>query len=74
MYDSARWRSLRRRLLDKWRAEHGPTCPGDEHHAEHVSFDLTLDHVVPLERGGAPYDERNLRVLCRSFNASKRDR
>lgn len=32
--------------------------------------EITLDHVVPLERGG-PHTEGNLRVACRSCNASK---
>lgn len=33
--------------------------------------DLTVDHIVPLEHGGAPYDLDNLRVICRSENSTK---
>ena len=32
--------------------------------------DLTLDHVVPLARGGA-HSEENLAVACRACNSSK---
>ncbi|MHB8398591.1 MAG: HNH endonuclease [Candidatus Limnocylindrales bacterium] len=36
-----------------------------------MSWDLTVDHVIPIERGGAPFDERNTEVLCRGCNARK---
>lgn len=29
----------------------------------------TVDHIVPLKYGGAPYDQANLRVSCLSCNA-----
>lgn len=35
-----------------------------------TGLDLTLDHVVPLARGGA-HTEANLRVACRSCNSRK---
>ncbi len=35
--------------------------------------DLTLDHVIPLVRGGS-HTADNLRVACRSCNSSKRTR
>jgi 5-methylcytosine-specific restriction endonuclease McrA len=36
------------------------------------TMDLTIDHIVPLSRGGA--DElSNLRFLCRKYNSSKGD-
>lgn len=35
--------------------------------------DLTIDHIVPLSRGGTD-DLDNLRLLCRSCNSSKGDR
>jgi 5-methylcytosine-specific restriction endonuclease McrA len=35
--------------------------------------DLTLDHIIPISRGGTNALE-NLRCLCRRCNSSKRDR
>lgn len=56
----------RRRLLGVWRAQ-GRTCtycggPGE-----------TVDHVVPLGRGGDNY-EGNLAPACRACNSAKKDR
>ncbi|KAA3641923.1 MAG: HNH endonuclease, partial [Armatimonadetes bacterium] len=36
-----------------------------------ATTDLTVDHIVPLEKGGAAYDPRNLQTLCRSCNSAK---
>jgi len=33
--------------------------------------DLTVDHVVPVAAGGAPFDIGNTAVLCRSCNSTK---
>jgi len=68
-----RYISLRKRIRDKWFIEHGPWCPGYRRPG-HVSFDLQVDHIVPLARGGPLLDERNLQVLCRSCNGTKGDR
>jgi hypothetical protein len=38
-----------------------------------TGYDMTLDHVVPLARGGT-HTPGNLRVACRSCNCRKRDR
>ena len=29
------------------------------------------DHVVPLSKGGAPYDEKNCQILCRTCHIAK---
>ncbi len=34
----------------------------------------SLDHVVPLEAGGAPFDRTNLRPACFGCNSAKGDR
>lgn len=34
----------------------------------------TVDHVVPLIRGGRPFDPSNLIAACRHCNTSKADR
>lgn len=36
--------------------------------------DLTVDHRVPISRGGAVYAIKNLAVLCRQCNARKGNR
>ena len=33
--------------------------------------ELQVDHIVPLSVGGAPFDLRNLRVLCRRCNLAR---
>ena len=30
-----------------------------------------VDHIVPLENGGPPYDPENLQVLCRDCHKAK---
>jgi 5-methylcytosine-specific restriction protein A len=70
VYDDTRWRRLRIRVLREWRLEHGPYCPG-WNVEPHVAWDLTLDHIVPIERGGAPFDRRNIQPLCRACNTRK---
>ena len=32
---------------------------------------LEADHVVPLDKGGAPYDPENLQALCRGCHIQK---
>jgi hypothetical protein len=50
--------------------QHGYVCPGDgPEHPAHPTRDLTLDHVLALINGGAPFDPANTRVLCRSRNS-----
>ena len=57
-------------MLRAWRGEHGNWCPGYQRPA-HPASDLTVDHVVPLAAGGAPFDIANTAVLCRSCNSTK---
>jgi 5-methylcytosine-specific restriction endonuclease McrA len=57
-------------VLRAWRGEHGDWCPGYQRPA-HPAADLTVDHVVPLAAGGAPFDVGNTAVLCRSCNSTK---
>lgn len=59
------WRK-RRPLLDKWRSQ-GRGCAYCDGAAE------TIDHVIPLARGGTNY-EGNLVPCCLSCNADKRER
>ncbi len=57
-------------MLRAWRGEHGDWCPGYRRPA-HAARDLTVDHVVPLAAGGAPFDIGNTAVLRPSCNSTK---
>ena len=51
--------------------QHGYVCPGDgSEQPAHPTRDLTLDHVLALIDGGAPFDPANTRMLCRSRNSA----
>jgi len=71
IYNTYLWRRIRARVLREWRRLYGPWCPGWGT-ASHVSHDLTVDHIVAVSDGGAPYDRANLTVLCRGCNTRKR--
>ena len=57
------WARVRRRVLrrDNYRCR---SCGRPAGRAE-------VDHIVPMERGGAPLDENNLQTLCRSCHIAK---
>jgi 5-methylcytosine-specific restriction protein A len=65
------YRVLARQVLSEYRASNGERCPGWQV-PPHGSADLTVDHVIPLARGGT-HDRSNLAVLCRRCNSRKRD-
>jgi 5-methylcytosine-specific restriction protein A len=62
VYKDPRWADLRRQVL----AEH-PVCqtPGCRAKSKAV------DHIVPLRRGGAPFDRGNVQALCWSCHSRK---
>ncbi len=70
LYSTRSWQRLSARVLRAWRGEHGDWCPGYQR-ATHQASDLTVDHVVPLAAGGAPFAIDNTAVLCRSCNSTK---
>ena len=74
VYDDPRWVRLSKRRIAAHVREHGWVCPGlpELGHEPHLTTDLTLDHRVPVTLGGAPFDEANTQVLCRSVNTAKR--
>lgn len=73
VYDDPRWKALRASEIKAHVGRFGWTCPGalELGHEPHASTDLSLDHVKPLSRGGAPFDRRNTRVLCGPWNSRK---
>jgi 5-methylcytosine-specific restriction protein A len=70
LYSTRAWQRLSARVLRAWRGQHGNWCPAYQRDA-HPASDLTVDHVVPLAAGGAPFDIANCAVLCRSCNSTK---
>lgn len=59
-------------MLAEHRRNVGPWCPGlPPDHDAHPSFDLTVDHVVSLVDGGAPFERANARILCRQANSAR---
>ena len=52
--DRRKWQAVRLRVLDAagWRCS---VCG---------KYSNEVDHLTPLDRGGAPYDETNLQALC----------
>ena len=60
--DRKRWELLRRRIFerDNWRCVECGRAGR-----------LECDHVIPLAKGGAPYDRNNLQSLCRNCHIQK---
>lgn len=67
LYDRQQWKRVRANQLER-----EPTCrmcrqegapiPRPAHH---------VDHITPLEKGGAPFDRNNLQSLCHSHHSEK---
>lgn len=64
-YRSAAWRKLRLVKL-----EQQPLCEECLKHDRHTPAQM-VDHIVPINRGGAPLDLQNLQSLCNSCHNSK---
>ena len=62
--DRSRWRRVRQAVLERndWRCERCPATAAEVH------------HVIPVARGGAMYDPRNLESLCRTCHLESHDR
>lgn len=62
IYNSVRWRKLRR-----WHLRRQPTCqaPGC------TKFATEVDHITPISAGGLPFDDANLQSLCTPHHARK---
>ena len=70
-YDSPGYRRLRKSVMRQWLQEHGPLCPGWQR-PPHQAYDLTVDHIIPVARGGQTA-RSNLQVLCSTCNSAKGD-
>ena len=65
-YNSAPWR----KLAKAYKAQH-PLCVN---HATCRGVVHTVDHITPINEGGAMYDMDNLQGLCVKCNAKKTGR
>jgi len=64
---TADWKRVRAEVIE----ERGAICT----YCDRNCFDdPTVDHIVPVTRGGALLDKNNLAVSCRACNASKGNR
>jgi 5-methylcytosine-specific restriction endonuclease McrA len=66
IYNDPRWAPLRLRVLREDMGVcqvRGPRCRGTA---------TTVDHIEPLERGGAPFDRANVRAACTTCNYGRR--
>ena len=59
VYHSKRWQVVRKMYI-----ESHPVCEDCLKHRQFTPAE-EVHHIVPLADGGAPYDESNLRSLCR---------
>ena len=59
--DTRRWARVRLQVLDRdeWRCR---ICG---------AYGNECDHIVPLHKGGAPYDPNNLQTQCRNCHIEK---
>ena len=68
-YGSSYWRKVSSQV----RAAH-PFCKScAEYYARPTMEHLEVDHIIPLSKGGAKYDTKNLQVLCRSCHIIKQN-
>jgi len=59
------WQVVRDRVLER-----------DNHKCQFCDSkdDLHVDHIIPVSKNGAKYDEQNLQVLCADCNLEKSDK
>lgn len=75
------WLRFRWELLNKWLEERGVlVCVYCNKQPLLIEADnknplvATLDHVMPVSKGGAFWDEKNLVVACYKCNQKKKDK
>lgn len=64
-YQSRKWRSLR-----KLKLERSPLCEECQRKGILTPAQM-VDHIVPINKGGAPLDFDNLQSLCNRCHAAK---
>jgi len=66
LYRTKRWRMLRKRVLFEQ-----PLCAGWPEETECHRIATDVDHIVPLDQGGAPYARANVQALCPTCHGRK---
>lgn len=61
VYKTKRWQALRRTILRRDRY----TC------RQCLKWGNEVDHIVPIQAGGATWSEDNLQTLCKRCHSSK---
>ncbi|MBR1927376.1 MAG: HNH endonuclease [Bacteroidales bacterium] len=64
-YQSRKWRSLRALKLER-----SPLCEECQRKGIFTPAQM-VDHIVPINKGGAPLDMDNLQALCNKCHAAK---
>ena len=64
-YQSSPWRKLRKMKLDQ-----DPMCEICQQQGKLTPAQM-VDHIVPINKGGAPLDLDNLQSLCNACHAIK---
>lgn len=59
------WGAIRQRVL----ARDNHTCQIQDEGCETTATDV--DHIIPWNEGGAPYDSSNLRAACKRCNRAR---
>tara|TARA_R100001443_G_scaffold117440_1_gene142717 strand:+ start:8841 stop:9164 length:324 start_codon:yes stop_codon:yes gene_type:complete len=65
IYNSRQWRKLRKMILHKQ-----PICVHCERKGIYTSAN-TIDHITPINKGGAVWSINNLQALCASCHNKK---
>lgn len=66
IYNSRRWQVLRRDAIQR-----EPYCQRIIEGRPCLAPTTDVDHIVPLEGGGAPWDPANLEALCKRCHSRK---
>ena len=65
VYYTQRWKRFRKMVLSA-----SPLCVECEKRGD-VEPGVDLDHIIPLDKGGAPYDRANVQPLCKFHHGRK---
>lgn len=73
VYKTQEWKALRKRVLREETRCYLCGIPPVPNHPDKARRP-SVDHVIALDNGGAPFERGNLRLACASCNARKGNR